>query len=190
MFALNNKDFETTFLVSMSLQQFAIERLEEIWKDLDRQTEKSWKKLKEFTNTIGNCKHYRKFLKQEIASGNKNIVPYMALYLKDLTFIEDGNNNYAMAGIINFQKMRMIADVVTQIQLFQQAKFTFKKNVKLMVYMMHGAPAWDEDTLYAKSKIFEPVKGMSTPTKVVQEKEIVVKNPLFGVKLPPKKTRK
>ncbi len=64
----------------------------------------------------------------------------------------DGNNNFVGAGIVNFQKMRMVASIITEIQRAQQSKFPFKKNLQILAYLNYGLILYDEDTVYNKSK--------------------------------------
>jgi hypothetical protein len=83
--------------------------------------------------------------------------------LKDLTFIEDGNNNFMGTGVVNFQKMRMVADVITEIQQAQQSKFGFQKNLRILAYLMYGLTIWDEEAIYSKSKQCEGTQEPGTP---------------------------
>ena len=35
-------------------------------------------------------------------------IPYLGIYLSDLTYIEEGTTNFTENGLINFAKMRMV----------------------------------------------------------------------------------
>lgn len=35
-------------------------------------------------------------------------IPYLGLYLTDLSFIEEGTPNFTQDGLLNFSKMRMV----------------------------------------------------------------------------------
>lgn len=37
-------------------------------------------------------------------------IPYVGMYLTDLSFIEEGTPNYSPEGLLNFSKMRMVSD--------------------------------------------------------------------------------
>lgn len=37
-------------------------------------------------------------------------IPYLGLYLTDLSFIEEGTPNFTEEGLLNFSKMRMVRD--------------------------------------------------------------------------------
>jgi hypothetical protein len=64
-----------------------------------------------------------------VASFSADIFRFLptALYLHDLTFIEDGNPDYMDEAqtLINFTKMRMIAAVFTAIEKYQEKPYPF-----------------------------------------------------------------
>lgn len=39
-------------------------------------------------------------------------IPYVGMYLTDLSFIEEGTPNYSPEGLLNFSKMRMVSDII------------------------------------------------------------------------------
>ena len=47
------------------------------------------------------------------------VVPYVGLYLSDLTFIDEGNPN-EINGLINFSKRMLLYEVIQQVQQYQQ----------------------------------------------------------------------
>jgi len=53
----------------------------------------------------------------------KPCVPQVALFLRDLTFIEDGNTDYNVDGSPNEKKLHMIAKLITQIHQLQHAPY-------------------------------------------------------------------
>ena len=52
----------------------------------------------------GNYKHYR----DRLAATEVPAVPYVGVFLKDLTFICDGNPDYLRGGLINIHKRRQV----------------------------------------------------------------------------------
>lgn len=42
-------------------------------------------------------------------------IPYLGMYLSDLSFIEEGTSNYTPDGLLNFSKMRMVISVFKNI---------------------------------------------------------------------------
>ncbi len=129
-----------------------------------KETMKNWKKLLWWTEYSHNYRNYRLQLKKIVSSSKQySFLPYLGLYLKDLTFIEDGNKtvlehssntegdhsnnnssssfaasassssssysesgsntNNNSTGVVNFQKMRMVANIITEIQIAQRSNF-------------------------------------------------------------------
>ncbi len=52
----------------------------------------------------GNYKHYR----DKLGATELPAVPYVGVFLKDLTFICDGNPDYLRGGLINMHKRRQV----------------------------------------------------------------------------------
>ncbi len=56
-------------------------------------------------------------------------LPYLGIFLSDLTFIEEGNKDTIIAGdghgLINFEKRRKVAQVISRLQQYQRTPFGF-----------------------------------------------------------------
>jgi hypothetical protein len=80
-----------------------------------------------------------------LLSFNPPVIPYLGMYLTDLTFIEEGNKDYVTDyQLINFYKRRLLCNTLTDIQNYQHIGYNFVEvigvyNVKsnLLRY-----PAW------------------------------------------------
>lgn len=55
-------------------------------------------------------------------------IPYLGMYLSDLTFIEEGTLNFTEDGLLNFSKMRMVCKNL-RIKYYFQLCFTLYKKV-------------------------------------------------------------
>merc|ERR1712232_769480 len=107
---------------------------------------------------IDNRKNYQNY-RDAIAANQLPAFPYVGLYLKDLTFIEDGNDNFLDEGktVINFEKMRMVAKVFKTIQMYQQNPYDFAVAPVLQTWLTKNKKVlWEDDKLYELSKIAEP----------------------------------
>lgn len=73
--------------------------------------------------------------------------------LRDLIFIEDGNTDRLENGFINFQKMRMVARAITQLQTYQMMPFNLVSLENVQTFLETACPPniEDEDAVYAKS---------------------------------------
>jgi len=89
-------------------------------------------------------------------------IPYLGVYLTDLTFIEDGNSNYlqttdSRSDIINFEKCRKQALVIGNILLYQQDSYNFER-VDVIYDMFNKGLSIieDKDALHKMSRTIEP----------------------------------
>lgn len=135
------------------------------FKLLDEKSEKQWKVISEFASPRHNYKAYRVHLSKLFSSRNISVLPYLGLYLKDLTFIEEGNSSFDDSGAVNFFKMRMFANVITEVQKAQSSSFNFKKNPELLSYLTCGIQIHDEDHLWNLSYTCQTVSSSDSNTR-------------------------
>eukprot|EP01119_Soliformovum_irregulare_P024890 TRINITY_DN903_c0_g1_i1.p1 TRINITY_DN903_c0_g1~~TRINITY_DN903_c0_g1_i1.p1 ORF type:complete len:481 (-),score=113.13 TRINITY_DN903_c0_g1_i1:76-1518(-) len=191
--ALNYRDYETTFTIVLSLTQFVINRLSDTWEILGSKDRAIWEKLKEFCDHKGNYKNYRNAIRSSV-----NAMPYIGLYLKDLTNIDE-NDTVLSAGAINFYKMRKVASIISSIQSTQLSIFNFAKNLRILSYLSFEIPCHDENAIWEMSiRCEKQVDEGTTPSnwkrlsKTIQRtlngdvfgsSQVVAKssNPIFGM---------
>ncbi|KAJ6249389.1 ras guanine nucleotide exchange factor i-related [Anaeramoeba flamelloides] len=94
--------------------------------------------------------HYRKLIVQTIPP----CIPYFALCLTDLTFLEDGNKDM-IGDLINFSKRKLIYDLINDIQKYQPSGYNFHP-VHQIVCLLENLPNMDESELYTRSLKVEP----------------------------------
>jgi len=127
--SLDFNNFNLCYEILSALSSSSIFRLKKTWAKLERN-----KKLFEFYESMrvmmsptGSFKDYRTVLKNT----NPPCLPYLGIYLTDLTFIEDGNPNYLdienRTDIINFEKMRKVSLVIEKIVMYQQQPYNFMR---------------------------------------------------------------
>jgi hypothetical protein len=77
-----------------------------------------WEEIRTLFKVDRNSLNFREVLKKTICP----CIPYLGLFLGDLTFMEDGNPGMGgpNGSLINLQKRRMIADRIKWIQQYQQ----------------------------------------------------------------------
>jgi len=64
-----------------------------------------------------------KLYRETLHSIGPPVVPYIGVYLQDLTFINDGNPN-SIEGLINFRKRELIYRVIEEFQQYQQVSYS------------------------------------------------------------------
>lgn len=82
----------------------------------------------------GNKAGYRRKMESILSSGEP-AVPYLAVHLSDLTFLEDGNPNY-VEDLINMQKRHLIGKQIGPLEKLQSRPYTtFQPNLRLKTYL-------------------------------------------------------
>jgi len=77
------------------------------------------------------------------------------MYLTDLTFIEDGNPDFINGNLINFTKRRRVAQVIREVQQYQQTPYALHEAPEIKNYLL-GVQGMDEKTAYEFSLLAEP----------------------------------
>ncbi|ODV97745.1 hypothetical protein PACTADRAFT_47604 [Pachysolen tannophilus NRRL Y-2460] len=126
LLCLNN--FNSLASIVISLQNFLISRCSRIWSNLDQNHLKIFERLCKVIHPEKNYAIYRKILKKILAKKHKNIrfIPYLNLFLQDLTFVVEGNSNYRPSNtflsqkLINIDKYFKITKIIGDLQFIQK----------------------------------------------------------------------
>eukprot|EP01119_Soliformovum_irregulare_P015941 TRINITY_DN4565_c0_g1_i2.p1 TRINITY_DN4565_c0_g1~~TRINITY_DN4565_c0_g1_i2.p1 ORF type:complete len:650 (+),score=179.85 TRINITY_DN4565_c0_g1_i2:37-1986(+) len=184
--AFGYRDYETTFNVVLSLGMLPICRLTETWNALSSTSRQQWDQMLQFCDHKDNYKMYRSHLRKQV-----NMMPYMGLFLKDLTNIDE-NDTITSIGAVNFFKMRKVAQVIKTMQRAQQSIFNFQRNLKIVSYISFEVPLCDENELWEMSLQCEKENSAErnsqskrlvdilSPTPLVTTSS----NPIFGMTSP------
>eukprot|EP01087_Luapelamoeba_hula_P007254 TRINITY_DN1766_c0_g1_i1.p1 TRINITY_DN1766_c0_g1~~TRINITY_DN1766_c0_g1_i1.p1 ORF type:complete len:560 (+),score=114.31 TRINITY_DN1766_c0_g1_i1:215-1894(+) len=113
---LNN--YNTLMEVLAGLNLHPVQRLKETWKGLSEKYRESMETLERLMENKQNYKNYRDRLARVQETG-ESALPYLGVYLRDLTFIEEGNNTHSDEGLINFEKIQLVGQVIREVQYFQ-----------------------------------------------------------------------
>lgn len=146
---LNN--FFGVMAVLAGLSQNSVYRLHKTWERLPRSRQVIVENLREMMNREANCKKYRLALH----SRNPPLVPHLAIYLADLTFLEDGNPDLLSNEQINWVKRCRIAEVLREIHQYQQLPYPKEANVELQSFLTESQ-VLDPDRQFDQSLIAEP----------------------------------
>jgi hypothetical protein len=146
-------NYSSMFAVVIALNMASVGRLKRTWAALPDSVRDRFQRLADLASFDDNHRRYR----AAIGSATPPAIPYMGLYLHDLTHIEDGNNDRLPNGMINFCKMEMIARVWQQISLFQSQRSGYKfKPISTLQGFVAEMPELTEDELYKHSLEAEP----------------------------------
>eukprot|EP01104_Vermistella_antarctica_P010533 TRINITY_DN281_c0_g4_i1.p1 TRINITY_DN281_c0_g4~~TRINITY_DN281_c0_g4_i1.p1 ORF type:complete len:1382 (-),score=400.10 TRINITY_DN281_c0_g4_i1:56-4201(-) len=78
-------------------------------------------------------------------------VPYIGVFLTDLTFISDGNPDQLGNGLINFIKQTMVGKILRKIQEFQEIPYALVEVGFILDLLMNGELLDDDAALYRES---------------------------------------
>lgn len=114
---LNN--YNTLMAIRSALDSTSIIRLKKTWEHLSSKYKMMWEPIHRATDSQRNFAEYRQRLKKTVAP----CLPFLGVYLTDMTFIDDGNSDYRIspAGqkLINFDKYIKTTRVLNEIDQFQ-----------------------------------------------------------------------
>lgn len=146
--AMNN--FNSLMGVLACLNMSSVHRLQQTRNALSPALLKTWNLLEELMSYRSSFHLYR----EALHSCRPPVVPYLGVYLTDLTFIEDGNPDN-INGFINFKKRDLISGVVKEIKTYQNTSYTFPVVEPIHTFLLE-LPSCSESQLYTLSLVREP----------------------------------
>ncbi|KAL5281093.1 RAPGEF2 family protein [Megaselia abdita] len=106
-FSKEKRNFNCFFAVLSGLGHGAVGRLRSSWEKVPGKYLRVFREMEELMDPSRNMGRYRQLISAELLS-NHPIVPFYPIVKKDLTFIHLGNDS-KVDGLVNFEKLRMIA---------------------------------------------------------------------------------
>jgi len=152
-YGLNN--FNTVMSILAGFNSSPIHRLKRTWELLSNKVTVIFENLEKVINPQKNYAQYR----ENLHSVNPPCVPFLGVYLTDLTFIEDGNTNNLKSNnqLINFSKQTKTAEVIREIQQYQNQPYNLSPVKEISEYILKCLnDTVDETALYDMSLILEP----------------------------------
>ncbi|PAA81617.1 hypothetical protein BOX15_Mlig001641g2 [Macrostomum lignano] len=138
--------------ICAALVNSSVFRLKKTWERLSKSTRQMIDRLQLLVSSDGRFKNMRSALH----NCDPPCIPYLGMYLTDLSFIEEGTSNVTEEGLINFCKMRMIAHIIREIQQFQQTPYRIEHNQRVCDYLLDTSRLIEDERAYAASLLLEP----------------------------------
>ncbi|CAJ1079397.1 rap guanine nucleotide exchange factor 4 isoform X2 [Xyrichtys novacula] len=113
------RNLNAFFAVVMGLSNPAVCRLNQTWEKLPSKFKKFYG---EFENLMDPSRNHRAY-RLTIAKLDPPIIPFMPLLIKDMTFTHEGNKTF-IDNLVNFEKMRMIANTVKILRYCRSQPFS------------------------------------------------------------------
>ncbi|GAM23008.1 hypothetical protein SAMD00019534_061830 [Acytostelium subglobosum LB1] len=153
---LNNFHLLTAFLAG--IHNSSVLRLRLSWSKVPKKLRQQLEELEEVMSMEASFKTYRTLIKELIPP----CIPYLGVYLKDLTFIEDGNSD-SVDGLINWAKKKLIYTIISIIQGCQDINYDFgpsspstAQRAELVLASFDSLPMANDEVLYQMSQQLEP----------------------------------
>ncbi|GAB1868606.1 Ras-specific guanine nucleotide-releasing factor 2-like isoform X1 [Camponotus japonicus] len=130
----------------------SVYRLKKTWEKVPKTTKQTIDRLQHIVSSDGRFRNLRDALHR----CDPPCIPYLGVYLTDLSFIEEGTPNITDDGLLNFSKMRMISHVIREIRHFQQTPYKIELISKVTNYLLDTSLLLNEKDLYRMSLEIEP----------------------------------
>ncbi|XP_069969956.1 ras-specific guanine nucleotide-releasing factor 2 isoform X2 [Penaeus vannamei] len=144
--------------VCAAFQNSSVFRLKKTWEKVSKTTRQTLEKLQALVSSDGRFRSLRDALHR----CDPPCIPYLGMYLTDLSFIEEGTPNFTEDTLLNFSKMRMIAHVIREIRHFQQTPYKIEHNPRVTAYLLDPSLLLSDDNLYRMSLDLEPRRSTLT----------------------------
>lgn len=142
-------NYHSLMAVIASLESAPVNRLKRTW-EIENIFQKQFQELKSIMSSEGSYKSFRQILKTE----DPPAIPYIGVYLSDLTFIQDGNPDKIQDSsnnqLINFTKMKMLSSVIQDMMIYQQEPYIIEPIPRIQSILMN-----EESKLTTNSELFD-----------------------------------
>ncbi|CAF3690493.1 unnamed protein product [Adineta steineri] len=146
------RNFNGVLQIMAAFVNSSVYRLKQTWDRISKQNKQVINKLQALVHSDGKFKN----LRDTLTKVDPPCVPYLGLYLSDLTFIEESSQDISDKQLINFSKMRMKTHIINEIHRFQSTAFKIKHNARVCAYLLDQSSLLSEDQCYILSLKLEP----------------------------------
>jgi len=149
----NMNNFNTLIALVAGLNMASVARLKFSWQKVAPQAQELLKSYQELFNPSLSFSSYRKVQ----SSSRVPVLPYIGVSLSDLTFSEEGNQNFVGEGkdIINFAKREMISRIISDLLVYQKPPYPISISQPEYSFLTE-LPHFKDKELYELSLFREP----------------------------------
>ncbi|CDO71700.1 hypothetical protein BN946_scf184915.g44 [Trametes cinnabarina] len=162
------RNYSTPRSILAALDSSTIARLHQTWMGLSQKYKVQMEALRKLADHARNYHEYRSRLRNIAPPA----VPFLGLYLTDLTFCREGNPSHRTSPkapekkLINFNKYHKLARIVQDMQRFQ-VPYNLKEIPEVQMYLRDAFEKsqrqGDLQDLYRRSLLVEPKQSAETP---------------------------
>ncbi|KAJ6252461.1 guanine nucleotide exchange factor [Anaeramoeba flamelloides] len=119
-YLLKIHNFDSLMAIIGAFSSPSVIRLQKTFNEVPKTYLKTLTEYQELMSFGTNFKRYRKHLNNT----RLPIVPYLAVFLNDLSLVSESYENY-IDNLINFQKRKQLYQIIQQINYYQQSRYNF-----------------------------------------------------------------
>lgn len=183
LFKMNN--FSSGMAVLSALNNSSVQRLRNLWTAVRKEHRDLVNHFELFMGMTDNFKNYRRHLRKlqqatsDMTRANRKtpLIPFLALFLRDITFIRDGNSD-TKDYQINMEKIELQGRQILQLQEWQRTPFTLNFTRDEAYYkFFEQLVAPTEDQLFRRSQKLQPgtlenvFSAISTPPETLPQQK-------------------
>lgn len=142
-------NYHTLMAVLSGINEVPVYRLKYTRAEIPHKYQQTLAELTTLMSADGSYNAYR----IELSSLNPPCIPYIGIYLRDLTYFDEGSQ--VTDGLINFNSKKNVYSVIQIIQKYQTTQFPYKFNEKICTFLKN-IDGLDDDTLFKTSLLREP----------------------------------
>jgi len=157
----NINNYNSLMAIIAGLNFSSVFRLRYTREEMPAQTQKTIQELEKIMSSESSFKFYR----SKLAASDPPCIPYLGVYLTDLTFMDENPDHVTTetsqgpVSLINFAKRKMVYNVISLVQQYQQRAYNLQP-VHQITQFLNKLPAMDEQELYHLSLKREPRKAL------------------------------
>eukprot|EP01006_Ploeotia_vitrea_P050176 TRINITY_DN67421_c5_g1_i1.p1 TRINITY_DN67421_c5_g1~~TRINITY_DN67421_c5_g1_i1.p1 ORF type:complete len:191 (-),score=102.60 TRINITY_DN67421_c5_g1_i1:26-598(-) len=170
------RNFNTLFEIMTGLGHNSVYRLRTLFEELPDKTESMYDHLGQIVHYSQNYRRYRQELRAAVERGEKNMIPYLGVMLRDLVALEEGGAPLKMKAseanaqdvlekdgdvvLVNFEKCVKITDIAAKTLDFRHSKYShLTPDRTLQLRLLAGmVQALNEEELVELSVSIKPLK--------------------------------
>ena len=153
-------NYNGTMAILSGLSKSAVVRLKKTWDLVPSKDVELFHTVDTIMSADHNYRHYRERLAQlERDNYAGPMVPFLGVFLRDLTFLNDGNPKMLRKDLVNYNKMRMIGERILQLRKYQASPYIFphtRASAVVRNLLETMSVISDENLLYKCSLYCEP----------------------------------
>ncbi len=152
------ENWSSFFAIVIGLGSSSLTCLKETWKLIPAKELAQMREMEEACQPISNFRIYRESIARCMESGTF-CIPYMAIVLKDLQAVEEGNPNKNARGLFNFEKLQLFSAVMLKVRQMQAVSCPVKSVDKKVLLHVLNLPCKSETELWEKSRLLKEIEA-------------------------------